>query len=158
MKLSTGLEIAVSFAAHEAHNRRHEFMTLEHLLFALTHDEQTARVLRKSGSNLEKLRKSLMKVLAEGQEALPAHVDVHPVPTIGFQRVLQRAAHHVGSSGKEELRGENVIVAMFAERDSQAVHLLHESGTSRLEIVSYISHGAETRTAKGRLRAKKSEK
>jgi len=145
MKLSTGLEIAVSFAAHEAHNRRHEFMTLEHLLLALTHDEQTARVLRKAGANLEKLRKGLQKAVAEGQETLPDNIEVHPVPTIGFQRVLQRAAHHVGSSGKEELRGENVLVAMFSERDSQAVHLLHECGTSRLDVVSYVSHG----TAKG---------
>lgn len=142
MKLSTGLEIAVSFAAHEAHNRRHEFMTLEHLLLALTHDEQTARVLRKSGANVEKLRKGLQKAVSDGQEALPEDVDVHPVPTIGFQRVLQRAAHHVGSSGKEELKGENVLVAMFSERDSEAVHLLHESGTSRLDVISYISHGS----------------
>ncbi len=142
MKLSTGLEIAVSFAAHEAHNRRHEFMTLEHLLLALTHDEQTARVLRKAGANLDKLQTGLKRAVEDGQEPLPDDVDVNPVPTIGFQRVLQRAAHHVGSSGKEELRGENVIVAMFSERDSEAVHLLHEAGTTRLDVVSYISHGA----------------
>ncbi len=142
MKLSTGLEIAVSFAAHEAHNRRHEFMTLEHLLLALTHDEPTARVLRKAGANLDKLRKGLQKAVDDGQEQLPEHVEVQPVPTIGFQRVLQRAAHHVGSSGKEELKGENVLVAMFSEKDSLAVSLMHEAGTSRLDVVSYISHGA----------------
>jgi ATP-dependent Clp protease ATP-binding subunit ClpA len=144
MKLSTGLEIAVSFAAREAHTRRHEFMTVEYLLLALMHDESTAKVLKKSGANLDKLRTGLEKALAEEQEQLPEGTDVDPMPTMGFQRVLQRAAWHVDSSGKEELRGENVLVAMFAEPDSTAVALLLASGTSRLDIVSYISHGASS--------------
>ncbi len=144
MKLSTGLEIAVSFAAREAHTRRHEFMTVEYLLLALMHDDGTAKVLKKSGANLDKLRVGLEKALTEEQEQLPEGADVDPVPTMGFQRVLQRAAWHVDSSGKEELRGENVLVAMFAEPDSTAVSLLHASGTSRLDIVSYIAHGASS--------------
>ncbi len=142
MKLSTGLEIAVSLAAREAHSRRHEFMTVEYLLFALLRDEQTAKVLKKAGANLSALQAGLEKAIEEDQEALPEHIDIGPVPTIGFQRVLQRAARHVDSSGKEELRGENVVVAMFSEEDSKAVQLLHEAGTSRLDVVSYISHGA----------------
>ena len=141
MKLSTGLEIAVSLAAREAHRRRHELMTLEYLLLALVHEEETAKVLRKSGANVEKLKAALEKAVDEEQEALPEGSRVEPQPSRGFQRVLQRAAWHVESSGKEVLKGENVLVAMFAEPDSTAVHLLHESGTSRLDIVSYISHG-----------------
>lgn len=141
MKLSNGLEIAVSFAAREAHTRRHEFMTVEYLLLALIQDDGTAKVLKKSGANLDKLKASLERALADEQEALPEDAEVDPMPTMGFQRVLQRAAWHVDSSGKEELKGENVLVAMFAEPDSTAVKLLHDAGTSRLDIVSYISHG-----------------
>ncbi len=141
MKLSTGLEIAVSLAAREAHRRRHELMTIEYLLLALIHEEETAKVLRKSGANVDKLKKALEKAVEEEQESLPEGTHVDPQPSRGFQRVLQRAAWHVESSGKEILKGENVLVAMFAEPDSTAVHLLHEAGTSRLDIVSYISHG-----------------
>ncbi len=141
MKLSTGLEIALSLAAREAHRRHHELMTIEYLLFALTHEEHAAKVLRKSGANVEKLKKALEKSIEEEQERLPDGAPVEPMPSRGFQRVLQRAAWHVESSGKEELRSENVLVAMFAEPDSVAVQLLHEAGTSRLDLVSYISHG-----------------
>lgn len=141
MKLSTGLEIAVTLAAREAHRRRHELMTIEYLLLALVHEDETAKVLRKSGANVEKLKAALEKAVEEEQEALPEGAHVEPQPSRGFQRVLQRAAWHVESSGKEILKGENVLVAMFAEPDSTAVHLLHEAGTSRLDIVSYISHG-----------------
>lgn len=143
MKLSTGLEIAVSFAAREAHTHRHEFMTVEYLLLALLEDEPTAKVLKKTGANLEHLKKGLETAIGEEQETLPEDAAVDPMPTMGFQRVLQRAAWHVDSSGKEELKGENVLVAMFAEPDSTAVQLLHEAGTSRLDIVSYLSHGGD---------------
>lgn len=142
MKLSTGLEIAVSYAHHEAQRRRHEFMTVEYLLLALLKDEPTARVLKKAGANLRQLESKLELALEEEQDELPDSVETGPVPTIGFQRVLQRAARHVDASGKQELRGENVIVAMFAEQDSKAVQLLHEAGTSRLDVVTFISHGA----------------
>ncbi len=142
MKLSTGLEIAVSLAAREAHRRRHELMTIEYLLLALVHEEETAKVLRKSGANVDKLKAALEKAVDDEQESLPEGTHVEPQPSRGFQRVLQRAAWHVESSGKEILKGENVLVAMFAEPDSTAVHLLHEAGTSRLDIVSYLSHGS----------------
>lgn len=141
MKLSTGLEIAVNLAAREAHRRRHEFMTIEHLLLALLHEDSTARLLKKSGSDVEKLRGSLEAAVSSEQPILPEAIPIEPTPSRGFNRVLQRAAWHVESSGKEELRCENVLVAIFAESDSTAAHLLLESGTTRLAVVSYISHG-----------------
>jgi len=140
MKLSTGLEIAMNLALREAERRRHEWATIEHLLYALIHDEDTAKVLKKSGAKLDKLRAGLERVLSEEQESLPEDAQVGPQPTRGFERVLERAAFHVQSSGKDELKGENVLVSIFAERDSSAVTLLHEAGTSRLDIVNFISH------------------
>jgi len=140
MKLSTGLEIAMNLALREAERRRHEWATIEHLLYALIHDEDTAKVLRKSGAKLDKLRAGLEQALGEEQESLPEDAQVGPQPTRGFERVLERAAFHVQSSGKDELKGENVLVSIFAERDSSAVALLHEAGTSRLDVVNYISH------------------
>jgi len=142
MKLSTNLEIAVSLAAHEAQRRRHELMTIEHLLFALAHDADTSRVIKRSGGNVDKLKTLMEKALTDEQTAVPGDFPVAPEPSRGFQRVLQRAAWHVESSGKDELRGENVLVAIFSEPDSSAVHALHQIGTSRLDVVSYISHGA----------------
>jgi ATP-dependent Clp protease ATP-binding subunit ClpA len=142
MKLSTQLEIALSLAAHEAQRRRHELMTVEHLLFALLHDQETARVISKAGGNLEKLRASLTQVLDREMTVVPTGQDVVPTPSRGFQRVLQRAAWHVESSGKDELKGYNVLVAIFSEVDSYAVAALNECGTSRYDIVSFISHGA----------------
>ncbi|HSC86666.1 MAG TPA: Clp protease N-terminal domain-containing protein, partial [Polyangiaceae bacterium] len=141
MKTSTNLQIAFSLAAHEAQRRRHELMTIEHLLFALAHDADTARVIRNSGGNVERLKVILDKALSEDQSALPGNAPVSPEPSRGFQRVLQRALWHVESSGKDELKGENVLVAMFSEADSAAVQALHDVGTSRLDVVSYISHG-----------------
>jgi len=140
MKLSTGLEIAMNLALREAERRRHEWATIEHLLYALLHDEDTAKVLKKSGAKLDKLRAGLERVLTDEQESLPEDAQVGPQPTRGFERVLERAAFHVQSSGKDELKGENVLVSIFAERDSSAVALLHEAGTSRLDVVNYISH------------------
>ncbi|MCH2110507.1 MAG: ATP-dependent Clp protease ATP-binding subunit ClpA, partial [Polyangiaceae bacterium] len=141
MKLSNGLEVAVSLAAREAQRRHHEWMTVEHLLFALSLDEDTKRILSKSGANIKKLRTALEEHLQNDQDELPEDALGSPEPSRGFQRVLQRAAWHVESSGKEELRGINVVIAMFAEEDSVAAHILEESGTSRLDIISYLSHG-----------------
>lgn len=141
MKLSTDLEIAVNLAAREAHRRRHEFMTIEHLLLALLHEDATARLLKKTGSNVTKLKRGLEEAVATEQPTLPGEEPIEPSPSRGFSRVLQRAAWHVESSGKEELRSENVLVAIFAESDSTAAHLLLDSGTTRLAVVSHISHG-----------------
>lgn len=141
MKVSMHLEIALSLAAQEAQRRRHELMTVEHLLFALAHDQETARVITKSGGNVERLKRTLAEVLDREMTAVPLDEDVVPTPSRGFQRVLQRAAWHVESSGKDELKGYNVLVAIFSEVDSYAVAALNDCGTSRYDVVSFVSHG-----------------
>jgi ATP-dependent Clp protease ATP-binding subunit ClpA len=141
MKLSTSLEIAMNLAHTEAARRRHEIITVEHLLYALVHDQETAKVLEHSGGDLKKLKDLLDAAIAEGQEPVSEKNYASPEPSRGLRRVLQRAAWHVESSGKDELKSENVLVAIFAETDSAAASALEASGTSRLDVVSYISHG-----------------
>jgi ATP-dependent Clp protease ATP-binding subunit ClpA len=141
MKLSTELEIALSLAAREAQRRRHDLMTVEHLLYALLHDDETAETLARSGGDVERIKRALERVFEEEMAAGPDGEDVLPAPSRGFQRVLQRAAWHVESSGKQELKGTNVLVAIFSELDSPAVAALSDAGTSRFDVVNYISHG-----------------
>ncbi|HEU5076296.1 MAG TPA: Clp protease N-terminal domain-containing protein, partial [Polyangiaceae bacterium] len=141
MKLSTELEIALSLAAREAQRRRHDLMTVEHLLYALLHDDETAETVTRSGGDVERIKRSLERVFEEEMATGPDGEDVLPAPSRGFQRVLQRAAWHVESSGKQELKGTNVLVAIFSELDSPAVAALSEAGTSRFDVVNYISHG-----------------
>src|SRR5688572_3028090 len=141
MKVSPEVEIACSVAATEAQRRGHDIVGVEHLLYALLMDEETCRVLRKSGSDTAKLKVELDRLLnshfpSSGEDALTS-----PRPSRGFQRVLQRAAVHVESSGKAELKGYNVLVAIFSEPDSFAVQALEDSGVTRLDVVSYVSHG-----------------
>ncbi|MEZ4224015.1 MAG: ATP-dependent Clp protease ATP-binding subunit ClpA [Polyangiaceae bacterium] len=149
MKVSAEVEIACSLALREAARRGHDMMTVEHLLYALLHDDATAKVVRKSGGNLTKLRAALEKFLDEEFPTVPEELSASPTPSRGFQRVLQRAAIHVESSGKEELRGQNVLVAIFAEADSPAVQLLAEHGVTRYDVVAYISHGVEKGAEEG---------
>jgi len=141
MKVSAEVEIACSLAHREAQRRRHDTLTVEHLLYALLHDDATAKVLRKSGSNIEKVRSELERVFDQEMTAVPGDEEVNPTPSRGFQRVLQRAAIHVESSGKEELRGYNVMIAIFAEVESSAVHALTHSGVTRYDLVNFVSHG-----------------
>ncbi|WP_437933021.1 ATP-dependent Clp protease ATP-binding subunit ClpA [Sorangium sp. So ce341] len=141
MRISPEVEIAFSLATREASRRRHEFVTIEHLLYALLFDEETAEVLRHAGGDTPLLKKKLERFLDEEIEALPEDADTSPTLSLGFQRVVGRAAMHVQSSGKKELKGANVLVAMFAERDCPAVTLLGEQGISRFDVVNYISHG-----------------
>jgi ATP-dependent Clp protease ATP-binding subunit ClpA len=141
MKVSPEVEIACSVAATEAQRRGHDIVGVEHLLYALLMDEETCRVLEKSGSDTSKLKIELDRLLSSqfpstGEDALTA-----PRASRGFQRVLQRAAVHVESSGKAELKGYNVLVAIFSEPDSFAVQALEDSGVTRLDVVSYVSHG-----------------
>jgi ATP-dependent Clp protease ATP-binding subunit ClpA len=141
MKVSPEVEIACSVAATEAQRRGHDIVGVEHLLYALLMDEETCRVLEKSGSDTSKLKVELDRLLSSqfpstGEDALTA-----PRASRGFQRVLQRAAVHVESSGKAELKGYNVLVAIFSEPDSFAVQALEDSGVTRLDVVSYVSHG-----------------
>ncbi len=143
MKVSAEVEIACSLALREAQRRGHDMMTVEHLLYALLHDDASAKVIRKSGGNIPEIKKALEKLLDEEFPTVPEGLSANPSPSRGFQRVLQRAAIHVESSGKEELTGRNLLVAIFAEVDSPAVQLLGENGVTRYDVVSYISHGVE---------------
>ncbi|WP_433937648.1 ATP-dependent Clp protease ATP-binding subunit ClpA [Sorangium cellulosum] len=141
MRISPEVEIAFSLATREASRRRHEFVTIEHLLYALLFDEETAEVLRHAGGDTPLLKKKLERFLDDEIEALPEDSDTSPTLSLGFQRVVGRAAMHVQSSGKKELKGANVLIAMFAERDCPAVTILGEQGVSRFDVVNYISHG-----------------
>jgi ATP-dependent Clp protease ATP-binding subunit ClpA len=141
VKVSAEVEIACSLALREAQRRRHDLMTVEHLLFALLHDEATAKVIKKSGGNVDRIKKELERILDEDLPSVPDGRQVTPAPSRGFSRVLQRAAIHVETSGKEELKGQNVLVAIFAEVDSPAAQVLAENGVTRFDVVSYISHG-----------------
>ncbi len=139
--LSKELEFTLNAAFKEAREKRHEFMTVEHLLLALIDNPGAAKVLRACGAELEKLRRDLRTYLDESTPMLGAKDERETQPTLGFQRVLQRAVFHVQSSGKKEVTGANVLVAIFGERESQAVYFLNKQNITRLDIVNYISHG-----------------
>jgi ATP-dependent Clp protease ATP-binding subunit ClpA len=141
MRISPEVEIALSVAASDAARRRHEYMTIEHLLLALLMDETTAGVFRHAGGDPPALKKRLEQYLSEQLEPLEEDNQTTPTPSLGVQRAIRRAVTHVKSSGKEEVTGANVIIAMFAERDSFAVALMEEQGVTRLDLVSYVSHG-----------------
>jgi ATP-dependent Clp protease ATP-binding subunit ClpA len=139
--LSPNLEQTLHRALAYANSRRHEFATLEHLLLALTEDQDALSVLRACGVDVERLRRELTHYIEnELTNLTTGHID-DAKPTASFQRVLQRAAIHVQSSGREQVTGANVLVAMFAERESHAVYFLQEQEMSRLDAVNYISHG-----------------
>ncbi len=140
MKVSPEVDIACSVAATEARRRGHDIVSCEHLLYALLLDDETRRVLRRSGSDTEKLRRRIDDALDNEFPRAPTDALSAPRPSRGFKRVLQRAAGHVESSGKEELRGYNVLIAIFSEPDSIAVQSLEESGVTRLDVVEYVSH------------------
>ncbi|MBL8807822.1 MAG: ATP-dependent Clp protease ATP-binding subunit ClpA [Rhodospirillales bacterium] len=139
--LSRNLEQSLHRALAHANERRHEYATLEHLLLALTEDQDAVAVLRACGVDLDKLRRDLAQYLDNELAGLVTSRGGEAKPTAGFQRVLQRAAIHVQSSGREEVTGANVLVAMFSERESHAVYFLQEQDMSRLDAVNYISHG-----------------
>jgi ATP-dependent Clp protease ATP-binding subunit ClpA len=141
MRISPEVEIALSVAASDAARRRHEYVTIEHLLYALMLDETTAGVVRHSGGDPLVVKRRLDRYLTEQLEPLPEDTDQTPNPSLGMQRAIRRAVNHVKSSGKEEVTGANVIVAIFAERDSYAAALLEELGVTRLDVVAYIAHG-----------------
>ncbi len=141
MRVSPEVEIAFGLAASEAERRRHEFMSIEHLLFALLFDSDCARVLRGAGGDVDAIRRKLDRHLDAEVPKVPESVDFSPSPTVGFQRVVQRAAIHVRSAGKDEVKGRNILVAIFAEGDSVAAHTLEQAGVTRYDVVNYISHG-----------------
>ena len=139
--LSHNLEQSLHRALAHANERRHEYATLEHLLLALAEDQDAVAVLRACGVDLDKLRHDLSDYVDNDLAGLVMNHSDDAKPTAGFQRVLQRAAIHVQSSGREEVTGANVLVALFSERESHAVFFLQEQEMSRLDAVNYISHG-----------------
>jgi ATP-dependent Clp protease ATP-binding subunit ClpA len=127
----------------EARQARHEFITVEHLLLALLDNPSAAEVLRACAVNIEDLRKTLTNFIGDNTPTVPGTGEVDTQPTLGFQRVIQRAIMHVqsASNGKKEVTGANVLVAIFGEKDSHAVYYLHQQGVTRLDVVNFISHG-----------------
>jgi ATP-dependent Clp protease ATP-binding subunit ClpA len=141
MLISRELEAALSLAVREATQRRHEFLTLEHVLYALLHDDDVVEVLRQCAGDPDALKRDLVRFFDERIEEMPEKSDAEPQQTLGFRRVLQRAALHVQSAGKQQISGRDVLVAMFRETDSHATYFLEKQGITRLDVVSYISHG-----------------
>src|SRR5688500_15951123 len=161
---SRELEQTLHNALGEASRRRHEYATLEHLLIALVDDEHASKVMIACGVSRDDLRGSVKNYLDNELGALVADTGTDPTPTSGFQRVAQRAILHVQSSGRDEVTGANVLVALFSERESYAVYFLQQQDMSRLDAVTYISHGVgkgdtppETRTPEA-AEEKKTEK
>ncbi|MEW5889029.1 MAG: ATP-dependent Clp protease ATP-binding subunit ClpA [Pseudomonadota bacterium] len=135
------LEVSLHMAFVEARQKRHEFITVEHLLLALLDNPSAAEVLRACAANIEELRKELTAFINEHTPTVAGTEEIDTQPTLGFQRVIQRAILHVQSSGKKEVTGANVLVAIFGEKDSHAVYFLQRQGITRLDVVNYISHG-----------------
>ena len=137
------LEVSLHMAFVEARQQRHEFITVEHLLLALLDNPSAAEVLRACSANVDELRKSLTHFIKDNTPQVAGVDEVDTQPTLGFQRVIQRAIMHVQStgSGKKEVMGSNVLVAIFGEKDSHAVYYLHQQGVTRLDVVNFIAHG-----------------
>ena len=137
------LEVSLHMAFVEARQARHEFITVEHLLLALLDNPSAAEVLRACAVNVDDLRKTLTNFITDNTPTVPGTSEVDTQPTLGFQRVIQRAIMHVqsASNGKKEVTGANVLVAIFGEKDSHAVYYLHQQGVTRLDVVNFISHG-----------------
>jgi len=137
------LEVSLHMAFVEARQQRHEFITVEHLLLALLDNPSAAEVLKACAANIDDLRKSLTTFIKENTPTVGGTEEVDTQPTLGFQRVIQRAIMHVQStgSGKKEVTGANVLVAIFGEKDSHAVYYLHQQGVTRLDVVNFIAHG-----------------
>ncbi|MDP6993416.1 MAG: ATP-dependent Clp protease ATP-binding subunit ClpA [Woeseiaceae bacterium] len=139
--LSSELEICLNEAFQNARERRHEFMTVEHLLLALLDIPKVHEILKSCDSDIGQLRRQLIEFIDEATPLMPIDDEGDVQPTLGFQRVLQRAVYHVQSSGKKEVTGANVLVAIFSEKQSQAVYFLGIQDITRLDVVNYISHG-----------------
>ncbi len=150
--LSRNLEKTLHRALAYANERRHEYATLEHLLLALTEDQDAVAVLRACTVDLEKLRRDLISYVDTELGNLVSNHAEDAKPTASFQRVLQRAAIHVQSSGREEVTGANVLVAMFAERETHAIYFLQEQDMTRFDAVNYISHGIAKAPGRGEAR------
>ncbi|NTV96550.1 MAG: ATP-dependent Clp protease ATP-binding subunit ClpA [Thiobacillus sp.] len=135
------LEVSLHMAFMEARQKRHEFITVEHLLLAMLDNPSAAEVLRACAADINGLRQQLTEFIEKHTPRMPGEEEVDTQPTLGFQRVIQRAILHVQSSGKKEVTGANVLVALFGEKDSHALHYLTQQGVTRLDVVNYIAHG-----------------
>lgn len=139
--LSKELEITLNLAFKNAHEKRHEFITVEHLLLALLDNASAVAVLRACGCDFKKLHDELTQFISDTISLIPEGVQRETQPTLGFQRVLQRAVFHVQATDKKEVSGANLFVALFSEQDSQAVYLLNKQNITRLDVVNYLAHG-----------------
>ncbi|MDR0480843.1 MAG: ATP-dependent Clp protease ATP-binding subunit ClpA [Gallionellaceae bacterium] len=135
------LEVSLHLAFVEARQKRHEFITVEHLLLAMLDNASAAHVLRACGVDIEELRAVLTDFISTHTPIVPGTSDVETQPTVGFQRVIQRAMLHVQSTNKKEVTGANILVALFSEKESHAVFFLNQRAITRLDVVNYISHG-----------------
>ncbi len=135
------LEVSLHMAFVEARAKRHEFITVEHLLLALLENPSAQEVLKACAAKIDELKKALSEFIEQHTPIVAGDGEVNTQPTLGFQRVIQRAILHVQSSGKKEVTGANVLVAIYGEKDSHAVYFLHQQGVSRLDVVNFISHG-----------------
>jgi len=135
------LEVSLHMAFMAARQKRHEFITVEHLLLAMLDNPSAAEVLRACAADINTLRQQLDDFIDQHTPQIPGEDEVDTQPTLGFQRVIQRAILHVQSSGKKEVTGANIMVALFGEKDSHALHFLSQQGLTRLDVVNYISHG-----------------
>ena len=142
------LEVTLHMAFMDARQKRHEFISVEHLLLAMLDNPSATEVLRACGANLDAMREQIATFIEEHTPKVSGEEEVDTQPTLGFQRVIQRAILHVQSSGKKEVTGANVLVAVFGEKDSHAVYFLSQQGVTRLDIVNFISHGI-TKTPQG---------
>ncbi len=138
---SKDLEVTIGQCYKQAREQHYEFMTVEHLLLALTSNQSALSALRACGADLPRLIADLERIIAETVPVLPRGDERDTQPTLGFQRVLQRAVYHVQSSGRKEVTGANVLVAIFGEKDSHAVYFMHQQEITRLDVVNYMSHG-----------------
>ncbi len=135
------LEVSLHMAFMDARQKRHELITVEHLLLSMLDNPSAAEVLKACGSNIEILRRELSQYIDDHTPTISGEDEVDTQPTLGFQRVIQRAMLHVQSSGKKEVNGANVLVAIYGEKDSHAVYFLHQQGVTRLDVVNFIAHG-----------------
>jgi ATP-dependent Clp protease ATP-binding subunit ClpA len=141
--ISQELEVSLHMAFVEARQQRHEFITVEHLLLALLDNPSASEILKACAGDIDELRKSLTRFISDNTPIIQGPDDVDTQPTLGFQRVIQRAIMHVQSTsnGKKEVTGANVLVAIFGEKDSHAVYFMHQQGITRLDVVNFIAHG-----------------
>ncbi|VFR85646.1 ATP-dependent Clp protease ATP-binding subunit ClpA [plant metagenome] len=146
--ISQELEVSLHMAFVEARSARHEFITVEHLLLSLLDNASAVEVLRACAANMDELRRNLRQFITENTPVIPSGAEVDTQPTLGFQRVIQRAIMHVSSGGasKKPVTGANVLVAIFGEKDSHAVYYLQQQGVTRLDVVNFLSHGITKQT------------